>query len=169
MKSALEAVSMHLDRIVRVFASMGLVIMLCLVMAQIITRYVLNDPPAWIDEAARTVMVWTAMLGATSALRAGLDPKVMDRVATGHRWRDILIGWGRVTAIGLFGSAVLLASPGFILRHFERTTDALEWNSALVVVVVPLFAVILLIHLAAQVTKPSKDPDVSSQGKSGEA
>jgi len=168
MKSALETLSRRVDRIVRALASLGLVIMLCLVMAQIVTRYVLNDPPAWIDEAARTIMVWTALLGATAALRAGLDPKVMDRVTTGHGWRDTVIGWGRVTAIGLFAAAVLVASPGFVMRHFERTTDALEWNSACVVVIVPLFALILLIHLAAQMGASADNPSVSPPEESGE-
>jgi TRAP-type C4-dicarboxylate transport system permease small subunit len=159
MKQCVVTLSGRVDGVVRLMASFGLVAMLLLVMVQIVTRYLLNDPPAWVDEAARTIMVWTALLGATAAFRSGLDPKVMERVVTGRVWSDRLVAAGRVVAIVLFAGAVLAAAPGFVLRHATRTTDAMEWNSGVVVVIVPVFAVLLLVHLAAQVAKgrPAKD------------
>lgn len=164
MRQAILRISERLDNAVKAAAAAGLALMLLLVIAQIIARYVLRDPPAWLDEAARTVMVWTALLGATSAFRAGLDPRVMDRKRFATPWLDRLIGLGRPAAVLLFAGALLMASPGFLVRHSARATDALGWNSAIIVAVVPLFAGLMVLHLLAQMLRPDPAADKAAGG-----
>lgn len=39
---------------------------------QVVSRYVLNDPSSWSEEAARYCMIWVAMLGSAVALKRGM-------------------------------------------------------------------------------------------------
>ena len=39
--------------------------------AQVVTRYVLNDPLIWSEELARYLFVWVSMIGAALAVRNG--------------------------------------------------------------------------------------------------
>jgi TRAP-type C4-dicarboxylate transport system permease small subunit len=48
--------------------------------AQVITRYLLDDPLIWSEEAARYLFVWVSMIGAALAIRQG-----------GHFGLDLLI------------------------------------------------------------------------------
>lgn len=41
--------------------------MLCLVLTQVFTRYVLNDPVSFTEELVRYMLIWTGFIGAASA------------------------------------------------------------------------------------------------------
>lgn len=41
--------------------------MLCLVLMQVFTRYVLNDPVSFTEELVRYMLIWTGFIGAASA------------------------------------------------------------------------------------------------------
>jgi TRAP-type C4-dicarboxylate transport system permease small subunit len=88
----------------------------------------------------------------------------MDRKRFATPWTDRLVGLGRPAAVLLFAGALLMASPGFLVRHSARATDALDWNSAIVVAVVPLFAALMVLHLVAQMLRPDPAADKAAGG-----
>ena len=48
-------------------AALLLFIMCCLVLYQVFTRYVLNDPAAFTEEMVRYMLIWTGFVGAAAA------------------------------------------------------------------------------------------------------
>ena len=71
---ALVALSNAIDRACRVGAAASLALMVLLIAIQVIARYVFSEPPGWTEEGARYAMVWSGLLGATVAFKAGADP-----------------------------------------------------------------------------------------------
>lgn len=150
----MKKISAAVNRAVEAVTVGFMAVMLALVAAQIVTRYVLNSPPAWIDEAARYSMVWTSLLGATIGLYRGLDPKLMARRVFTRPAINRLVGAGRPVAIAGFFVPLIWFSFDFLARHSHRTTDTLNLNSAVVVSIVPISAAIVLLHLVAQTFYP---------------
>ena len=55
----------------RNLAWMALVLMVAIIMAQVISRYIVNSPLSWTEEAARFLMLWMTGLIAPTAYRRG--------------------------------------------------------------------------------------------------
>jgi TRAP-type C4-dicarboxylate transport system permease small subunit len=80
----LRAIASRLDHWVARIETIAVIILITLLtavtFAQVITRYVLDSPLIWSEEAARYLFVWVSMIGAALAIREG-----------GHFGLDVLI------------------------------------------------------------------------------
>jgi TRAP-type C4-dicarboxylate transport system permease small subunit len=80
----LRASASRLDHWVARIEAIAVIVLVTLLtvvtFAQVITRYVLNNPLIWSEEAARYLFVWVSMIGAALAIREG-----------GHFGLDVLI------------------------------------------------------------------------------
>ncbi|MCU0574624.1 MAG: TRAP transporter small permease [Syntrophobacteraceae bacterium] len=124
--------------------------MLILVIFQVVTRYLLQNAPVWTEELARYCMVWGGLLGATVAFKEGSDPCLVPPPTRGnHIWVSgarIL----RAIATVAFLGPILYHSDKFLLRTWQRTTEALGIPTAFVTVAVPLAVAVIFFHLLAQ-------------------
>ncbi len=124
--------------------------LLILVLFQGVARYIFHNPPVWTEELARYCMVWGGMLGATVSFKEGVDPCFVKSPARGNpvwvRGAQFL----RAAAAVLFLGPILYFSDKFLMRTWQRSTEALGIPTALVTVAVPLAVVIILFHLMAQ-------------------
>lgn len=66
-------VRLWLDRVLRSFCVVLFAALVLLVVWQVFTRLVLNDPSAWSAEAARYVFVWASMIGIAIAVGEKAD------------------------------------------------------------------------------------------------
>jgi len=139
--------------------------LLVLVVFQVVTRYLLNNAPVWTEEVARYCMVWGGLLGATVAFKEGSDPFLVPPPTKGNpAWLSgarILRAMATVAFLG----PILYHSDKFLLRTWQRSTEALGIPTAFVTVAVPLAVVIIFFHLLAQLLGRS-DP---SEGKAENA
>ena len=151
--------SSGVNRVVENIASVLLALMLLLILVQIVGRYFVQNPLQWTEEAARYCMVWCGLLGASCALFHRADP----RLTEGLKLRSDLGSWtlrsGRWVAIMIFVLPWLIYGPGFVGRHYYRFTDALDWNSAIVVAVIPIAAVLLILHACQQFSSAQSQPE----------
>jgi TRAP-type transport system small permease protein len=133
--------------------------LLILVVFQVVTRYILQNAPVWTEEVARYCMVWGGLLGATVAFKEGADPFLVPPPTKGNPlWLSgakIL----RAIATVAFLGPILYHSDRFLLRTWQRTTEALGIPTAFVTVAVPLAVVIIFFHLLAQLVGKSDSPD----------
>ena len=53
-------------------AAITLVVLIAAAAIQVVTRYVMAQPPGWTDELARFAFVWCSALGAVVALDKGM-------------------------------------------------------------------------------------------------
>ena len=163
----MQRLSNLLNRLCLGVGTVMLVAMTAMVVVQIIGRYVLATPPSWTEEAARYLLVWLSFLGATCAFHDRLDPKLTIGKGPDSTRKGKLLGAGRIVAVLLFVGPWLVFAPGFLQRHWFRTSDSLEINSALLVAIVPLSGAIILVHLAAQCLDPRSGSERDKRDQEG--
>ncbi len=122
-----------------------------LVLAQVVCRYVLNDPLVWSEELARLVFVWVAMLGWSlgSRRRSHIAITVFaDRLPRAPR-----------LVLAIFVQAAIIAFSGLLVAHgldlTQRNLDlpmvTLELSYAVVYAVVPLGAAMVALYALAEI------------------
>ena len=124
--------------------------LLLLVLFQVVTRYIIRNPPAWTEELARYCMVWGGMLGATVAFKGGEDPCLVQPPVRGSRLWICAAKLLRAAVTVSFLGPILYYSDKFLMRTWHRTTEALGIPTALVTVAVPFAVAVILFHLLAQ-------------------
>jgi len=124
--------------------------LLVLVVFQVVTRYLLHNAPVWTEEVARYCMVWGGLLGATVAFKEGSDPFLVPPPTKGNRIWVSSARILRAMATVAFLGPILYHSDKFLLRTWQRTTEALGIPTAFITVAVPLAVVIIFFHLLAQ-------------------
>jgi len=98
--------------------------------------------------------VWGGMLGATIAFYRDEDPRLLQPPKKGPRLWLGLASFLRALAVVLFLGPVLYYSDRFLLRHWQRTSDALGISTFWVTVAVPVAVAVIFIHLIARISLP---------------
>lgn len=136
--SALSAVNAVIGRAGRASAGAILAVMLLVIMAQVISRYVFNNSLAWTEELSKSLMVWTTFLVAPWALRAGANVGIdLFAAALPARLRyaveifiSVLILWI------LF--ILLTQSVGFVERGLSSRMSTLPVPTGFVYAIIPI-------------------------------
>lgn len=153
------AASASLDRVCLTLAKAALVGMVAVIMLQVVARYGLHAPPVWTEELARYMMVWGGLLGATAAFRRAADPAVVRVDETGRSGRALLAKLAIAATVLILLAPILYFTffgpdfdPGrsFLMRNYARTSQGLGINLIFVAAAIPVFSIVLLVHLAAR-------------------
>ena len=126
-----------------------LVLMLLTVLFQVVARYIFFAPPAWTEELARYCMVWSGFLGVTVAFHQGADPVMITPSVRTSGLRAFYAGL-RCAAALAFVVPIVYWSPVIMSHHMLRETESMHITTAYVFMIVPLFSVVLLVHIAAR-------------------
>lgn len=150
MRGILARSSDYLDMGCQWAATGFFIALLVLVVFQVVTRYLLQSAPVWTEEVARYCMVWGGLLGATVAFKEGSDPCLVPPPTRGNRlWVSAAMVLRAMATVAFLGP-ILYHSDKFLLRTWQRTTEALGIPTAFVTVAVPLSAAVIFFHLLAQ-------------------
>jgi TRAP-type C4-dicarboxylate transport system permease small subunit len=125
-------------------AAVLLAVLLAAMLVQVVTRYVLNDPTAWTEEACRYLYVYIVFLGASAA--------IADRSHVSVNVLTQMLPRGTQLAVAL---AVDLLVVGFLgvlgwygvratLRNVDIPLSVLQVPYAWVYVIVPITAVTMI-------------------------
>ena len=146
----------------------GVVLMVVLIAIQVITRYLISEPPAWTEEGARYAMVWAGLLGATLAFRWRQDPVLI-------KLRAVERGSGRVAGLALRALATIVflgpiwfyslfgpapghdLARGFLARSAARSAEAMGVPMVWFAAAVPVAITVIFVHLAAQLAGRRED------------
>ena len=167
LKRAIIGASRTLDRICRMAAAAGVVLMVALIAIQVVARYIVQSSPGWTEEGARYAMVWAGFLGAAVAFRMRVDPVMLqlERFESG-RWR-VLGGALRAFATLLFLLPILwfcVVGPGgdlargFIARSAARDAETIGVSMSWFTIALPLMIVVIFVHLAASLLGDRPQP-----------
>jgi len=155
--------SYYLDLGCQYVATGFFIALLVLVVFQVVTRYVLHNAPVWTEEVARYCMVWGGLLGATVAFKEGSDPFLVPPPTKGNPlWLSgarILRAMATVAFLG----PILYHSDKFLLRTWQRSTEALGIPTAFITIAVPLAVAIIFFHLLAQLLGRSEPSEVKAE------
>ena len=76
MANALSTLSCKVSLFAKWFAGLGLLIMTAIIAVQVFARYVLNDSPAWAEQAALLLMIWYVFIAAAAGVREGFHIRI---------------------------------------------------------------------------------------------
>lgn len=106
MTSPLSKASAGTSLFAKWFAGIGLLLMTAIIFIQVFARYVLNDSPAWAEQAALLLMIWYVFIAAAAGVREGFHIRIavfVDHLPAGLRHFMIILGHVMVL---LFGAAM---------------------------------------------------------------
>lgn len=76
MAEQAPSLSERISQATRWFACVGLLIMTAIIGWQVFARYVLNESPAWAEQAALLLMIWYVMFAAAAGVREGFHIRI---------------------------------------------------------------------------------------------
>lgn len=104
MSNSLSALSGKVSLFAKWFAGVGLLVMTAIIAAQVFARYVLNDSPAWAEQAALLLMIWYVFIAAAAGVREGFHIRIAifaDSLPGKIRHAVMVIGHVVVIAFGI--------------------------------------------------------------------
>jgi len=116
------------------------------VSAQVVARYVFNQPPAWTEELARFCQVWIILLTSSICLRKGSHLAVDylgPALASGAR-RAVAVFTGGLIAI--YSAVVVVWGVRLSLIALVQTSPAMQLNMGLVYLVFPIAGGLMLLE-----------------------
>ncbi|MEW6258415.1 MAG: TRAP transporter small permease [Thermodesulfobacteriota bacterium] len=156
-ESKIERLSLRLDRIVEtVLLLLGIAIG-CILFCQVLFRY-LGHSLGWSEEVSRHLLIAITFLGGSSAYKkAGF----IGLKGIGYRMGNV---GRRIVLIMLQGLTltcfVLIAWFGFryVMKAWAHTSTALQIPMAIPFAVIPLSALILVVHVLADIRRGATNP-----------
>ena len=142
-----------LDRILVVLLVALFAALVLMVVWQVLSRYALNSPSAFTEEAARYLMIWVSLLGASYVFRMrlhiGLD--LLTRKLTGSNKRIVEVA--ALTAAVLFALLILLVGGARLVEltwSLDQVSAVLGIRMALVYLAIPLSGGFILLYTLEQ-------------------
>ena len=151
----LARLSQRVDQLCRLGAGGCLALMVLLIAIQVVARYVFSEPPGWTEEGARYAMVWSGLLGAAVAFKAGGDPVLLRLKSLEGR---STIAWLRAAAVVVFLGPILYfcvfgpgqdLARGFLARSASRNAEAIGVSMVWFSAALPVSIVAILVHVVA--------------------
>jgi TRAP-type C4-dicarboxylate transport system permease small subunit len=154
--TGLRAIADRLDYWIARLETTAIVLLVTLLtavtFAQVITRYLLNDPLIWSEEVARYLFVWVSMIGAALAIRQG-----------GHFGLDLLIRpmpklkpiLGPLVTLIVVAFLVILLKTGIDETRLASRQLAMTFNMRMqwAYLALPVGAGLMLFHIAVHVIR----------------
>ena len=106
MSKALSQLSEIASIAVKWFAGVGLLLMTAIIAWQVFARYVLNDSPAWGEQAALLLMIWYVMFAAAAGVREGFHIRITIFAESLPDKPKRLVNLASHTIVALFGLAM---------------------------------------------------------------
>ncbi len=100
---------------------------ICIVLAAVFFRYVLNHSLSWSDEMVRYLFVWFTMLGAAVTLREREHIRVdffVEKLSARHRrWAEVAM----LACVSIFHAALMVLGICWVWSTRGSYTSALQW------------------------------------------
>jgi TRAP-type C4-dicarboxylate transport system permease small subunit len=127
-----------LEGVLSILAAILMLAVVLVVLAGVLSRFVLKDPLSWSDELASIFFLWLAMCGAAIALSRGQHMRmtaVIARISPGWLARSEALA----TAVSLaFLLLILIPTWQFAMGEYEITTPALGISNVWRAIALPI-------------------------------
>ena len=129
------------------------------VFAQVVARYVFNQPPAWTEEVARFCQVWIILLASSVCIRKGshlavdyLGPSLPPKLRRGIA---LLTG----ALIALYSGVVVIWGSRLALIGSLQSSPAMQLNMGWVYLVFPLAGGLMLLEAILATRRDLQGPE----------
>jgi TRAP-type C4-dicarboxylate transport system permease small subunit len=162
MSSALSKLSATASIAVKWFAGVGLMLMTAIIAWQVFARYVLNNSPAWGEQAALLLMIWYVMFAAAAGVREGFHIRITvfaDSLPAGPKR---LINLLAHTVVGLFGLAMFWWGIDLVRETWQHVIPTLGLSRGYAYVPIPLSGALIFIFALEHVIADLRGREVPS-------
>lgn len=144
--NVVRKIKSYIDKALEALLILMFVSMFIVVLIQVFTRFIMNNPASWTEEVARYLMVWMSFLGAGVGLKYGLHMSlgiVTDRLS------------GMASTIVRILCVLLTLLVGVIIAYFgfrymmvgkERVSMALQFPMIYAFAVMPFGGAVILMN-----------------------
>ena len=131
------------------------------VFAQVVARYVFNQPPAWTEELARFCQVWIILLASSICVRKGshLAVDYLGPALTPGARRVVAVFTGCLVAI--YSAAVVIWGARLLMIGLVQTSPAMQLNMGLIYLVFPIAGGLMLLESALVTVKHLRESEGS--------
>lgn len=149
----LSAAVLNINKVISRFTNLLLILMTLAVFAQVIFRFVLEQPLAWSEELSRYLMIWITFLGASLAIEKKAHPMI--EVFVGYLPERIRLGVQVIAMLvsSVFYSLLIYFGGQFAISSFTQLTPAMRLPIGYVYLIIPISGVLLLLGSFAQIEK----------------
>ena len=143
------------DRSLERVLAMLMALMVVNVCWQIVTRFVLRNPSSFTEEAARFLLIWVGLLGASYALGQRMHLAIDVLARWQPAWRPGLRA-GSLAATAAFAFLVLgVGGARLVLLTLElgQTSAALGWSLGYVYVALPLCGALMTFYALSELSE----------------
>jgi TRAP-type C4-dicarboxylate transport system permease small subunit len=131
------------------------------VFAQVIARYVFNQPPAWTEELARFCQVWIILLASSICLRKGshlaVDYLGPSLAPCARRAIALITG----CLIAIYSAVVMIWGVQLLVIGLVQTSPAMQLNMGLVYLVFPIAGGLMLLESIMATVGRARRPEES--------
>ena len=163
MKSLILSLDRWITSLCHNLASALMVVIACLGLWQVVTRFVFSQPSVWTEESMRRLLIWMVMLGTVVAVRKGalVSVDLMVRLSRGA-WRRFVRGV--ITSVHLSFFAVLVwYGADLVWRVRFQTFASMELSMAWAYAAVPVGALLAMLATLAQHIDPLNEELANAQ------
>ena len=161
MTDGRASLSAGISRFARWFAGVGLLLMTLIIGCQVFARYVLNDSPAWAEQAALLLMIWYVMFAAAAGVREGFHIRisVFANAFSGKAKKAIHIVAQAV--VGIFGLAMAIWGTELTIATWTHVIPTLGLPRGVAYIPVPLSGLLIAAFALERIVAEVRDREVS--------
>jgi TRAP-type C4-dicarboxylate transport system permease small subunit len=144
MSTERRDLSASISNAARWFSGFGLILMTVIIAWQVFARYVLNDSPAWAEQAALFLMIWYVMFAAAAGVREDFHIRisVFADAFPGAAGKFIRILAHAVT--GLFGAGMAIWGTELVLTTWPHAIPTLGLPRGVAYIPIPLSGLLIV-------------------------
>lgn len=162
MTRLLKALDDGVARLEDIFIAVTMTILMGLLFANVVFRYVLDSPITWTEEVVVAIFSWLVFVGASAAFRAHLHLRIdlVVRLLPAALRRLVaalaaLVLVAVIGVVGWFGAAYAVFVAG-------NLTPMLGFSPAWIYAAVPVGMALSLVHLLRQIVEEGPDEALAS-------
>ena len=131
------------------------------VFAQVVARYVFNQPPAWTEELARFCQVWIILLASSICLRkrSHLAVDYLGPAMAPAARRAVAVITGCLIVI--YSAVVMVWGVRLLMTGLVQTSPAMQLNMGLVYLVFPIAGGLMLLESILSTLQRARDSEGS--------
>src|SRR5690606_39512043 len=137
-------ISALLSNVARWLSGFGLLLMALIIGWQVFARYVLNDSPAWSEQAALLLMIWYVMLAAAAGVREDFHIRisVFADAFPGAAGKAVRILAHSV--VGLFGAGMVIWGTELAVTTWSHAIPTLALPRGVAYIPIPLSGLLII-------------------------
>ncbi|MEM9401326.1 MAG: TRAP transporter small permease [Pseudomonadota bacterium] len=163
MNNPMEGASEKVSLFAKWFAGVGLVVMTAIIAMQVFARYVLNDSPAWAEQAALLLMIWYVFIAAAAGVREGFHIRIaVFADALPDKLRHAVFLFSHLMVIG-FGIAMAIYGVQLAQETWQHVIPTLGLSRGYAYIPIAISGVLITGFAIEQLVAELRSTEVSKQ------